>query len=50
MIEVRYFQKDGSCNWEVKVSAIVIAVVAVLVLGCVTGENTAAWIVGLFGR
>ncbi len=48
MIHVRYLQRNGSCSWEVKVSAIAVAVLAILVLGLLTGENTAAWIVALF--
>ena len=48
MIHICYFQRNGSCNWEVKVSALVIAVLAILAIGFMKGENTAGWIVALF--
>jgi hypothetical protein len=50
MLQIRHFHKNGRPAWEVKVSAIVVGVFALLVLTLLTGENTAAWIATLFRR
>lgn len=47
MIQVRNFYDNGKPRWDVRISAIVIGVLAIVLLSLVTGENGSsliAWV------
>jgi hypothetical protein len=48
MLHIKRFHKNGTPAWDIKASAIVIAVVALVILGFLTGEHSAAAVTGLF--
>jgi hypothetical protein len=50
MVRIQKFYKNGRRAWDVKASAIVIAVIALLVMGLVGGESTADAIAALFTK
>jgi hypothetical protein len=50
MVEFNKFFKNGQPSFTFKASGLVVAVVAIVVIAFLTGENTAAYIPKLFGR
>jgi small-conductance mechanosensitive channel len=49
-VEVKKFHKNGNPSWQVSVSAVVVAVVALVVLAWLTGIDTSALIPALFRK
>ena len=50
MIHVRNFHNNGKPAWDVKISAIVIGVLALLLLALLTGADTGALITSILAK
>jgi hypothetical protein len=48
MFQIRKFYRNGRPAWDIKASAVVIAVLALMTIALATGENTSSWIAALF--